>query len=378
MGVSIEIYRLRIGSHNNFVQARQSMNQMKGKFWNHMLVMFYLEIFYLPCLKNLVIRIESNNEVCMWYTQLVSYHVYVPLLLRLANDVEENPGPINIYDIVDRSFTVRADFNEGNISMFGINAGKQCVAMSIYAIVHNEIKSVNIWDTPLMNMLLVNANNLYAIISQHIQKDFLLLTDVPEILSINNDTFNLEYSDSFSGALWMECNNEPYVTLEHAFHDVFDAGNYKSCLLTIGANTVAVLMPFPDVFKVFDSHSRDMHGMPAAMGYSVLVSIEGIQNLISFFHNSCNYPGQNSENSLFELKGVKCHRNITLSNSLDKTANDNTTSNNHEQQTKQQESVIERENRLAKLREKQREKRQQAKQKESITERENILAKQRE
>ena len=46
-------------------------------------------------------------------------------------------------------------------------------------------------------------------------------------------------------------------------------------ILTIRANTVAVLMPFPDVFKVFDSHSRDIHGMPAAMGYSVLVSIEG-------------------------------------------------------------------------------------------------------
>jgi hypothetical protein len=102
--------------------------------------------------------------------------------------------------------------------MFGINAGKQCVAMSIYAIVYNEIKSVNIWDTPLMNMLLVNANNLYTIISQHIQKYFLLLTDVPEILSINNDTFNLDYSDSFSGALWMDQSNEPYVTLEHAFH----------------------------------------------------------------------------------------------------------------------------------------------------------------
>jgi hypothetical protein len=45
-------------------------------------------------------KIESNNEVCMLYTKL----------LRLANDVEENPGPINIYDILDHSFTVRADF----------------------------------------------------------------------------------------------------------------------------------------------------------------------------------------------------------------------------------------------------------------------------
>jgi hypothetical protein len=46
---------------------------------------------------------------------MVSYHVYVPMLLRLGNDVEENPGPINIYDIVDHSFTVRADFNKINL-----------------------------------------------------------------------------------------------------------------------------------------------------------------------------------------------------------------------------------------------------------------------
>ena len=39
----------------------------------------------------------------MLYAQMVSYHVYVPLLLRLAIDVEENPSPINNYDIVDHS-----------------------------------------------------------------------------------------------------------------------------------------------------------------------------------------------------------------------------------------------------------------------------------
>jgi hypothetical protein len=81
-------------------------------------------------------------------------------ILRLANDVEENPGPINIYDIVDHSFTIRADFKQGNIFMFGINAGKQCVAMSIYAIVYNEIKSVNIWDRRIMNIRTVTLHAL--------------------------------------------------------------------------------------------------------------------------------------------------------------------------------------------------------------------------
>jgi hypothetical protein len=54
MDISIENYRIRIGSHDNFVQARKSMFQLKDKFWNQMLMMFYLKVFYLPCLKNLV------------------------------------------------------------------------------------------------------------------------------------------------------------------------------------------------------------------------------------------------------------------------------------------------------------------------------------
>ena len=182
MGISVENYRMRIGSHANFVQARKSMFQLKGKFWNQMLIMFYLKVFYLPCLKNLVKQTEKNNEVFMWYAQIVCYNVYVPLLLRLSNDVEENPGPTNVNEIVDPTFTVCADFNQGNASMFGSNAGKQCVAMSIYAILYNEIKSINTWDTSIMNRILINGNNLYSVISQRVQKNFLLLTEVPEIV----------------------------------------------------------------------------------------------------------------------------------------------------------------------------------------------------
>ena len=68
---------------------------------------------------------------------MVCYHVFVRLLLRLSSDIEENPGPVNIAEIVDPRYAVRADFNQGNQYLFGLNAGKQCVAMSIYAILYN-------------------------------------------------------------------------------------------------------------------------------------------------------------------------------------------------------------------------------------------------
>ncbi len=205
-----------------------------------MLIMFYLKVFYLPCLKNLVTKTERNSEVCMWYAQMVCYHVYVPLLLRLSNDVEENPGPVNI-----------DDFDEGNELMFGSNAGKQCVTMSLCSIVYNELKSVNIWEPSIMNQILYYGNNLYSVVSQNLNQDFLLLTEVPELVDIENDTFHLQYSESFSGALFMTLNNDTYMTLEHAFNEIFFTTNYKSCLLTIGYEYSSNYYAF----------SRDLHGI---------------------------------------------------------------------------------------------------------------------
>ena len=88
------------------------------------------------------------------------------------------------------------------------------------------------------------AYHLYNVVSQSLNRDFLLLTEVPELVDIENDTFHMQYSESLSGALFMNVNNDPYVTLEHAFNEIFFTTNYKSCFLTIGMNTIAIFMPF--------------------------------------------------------------------------------------------------------------------------------------
>jgi hypothetical protein len=162
-----------------------------------------------------------------------------------------------------------------------------------------------------MNQILYYGNNLYSVVSQSLNQDFLLLTEVPGLVDIENDTFHLEYSESFSGALFMAVNNDPYVTLEHAFNEIFFTINHKSCLLTIGMNTVGIIMPFSDVFKIFDSHSRDLSGMPFPSGYCVLTSVEGVQNLVHYFQlTSYN---QNTHIP-FELKGVKCNKRVDILN----------------------------------------------------------------
>ena len=359
MGVSIEIYRSRIGSHHNFTHYRNRQHSFKGKLWNQILLMFYLNVFYFPYVKSQLKKAKSNKEVCQWYVQMIYYHaVYVPLLLRLSNDVEENPGPRTINDIVDPTFTVHADFNQGNELMFGMNAGKQCVAMSLYAIVYKEIKSVNIWDRLMLNSILIFGNSLYGIISQSINKSYLLLTDVPEFVDIENHVFNLQYSHSISGALHMIENSLPHVTLEHALNEVFVFMHYNSCLLTIGMNTVAIIMPFPGVFKVFDSHSRDVFGRPSELGYCVLISIEGIENLGEYFR----LTSRSNVVIPFELKGVTCiatelsarvstNSGMVGSTEVFEQHDVNDKRSNTKKVRRQDESTKQREARLAKMRE---------------------------
>ena len=136
--------------------------------------MFYLNTFYFPYLKSQLKKEKGNREICQWYVQMVCYHaICVPLLLRRSNDVDENPGPRTINNVVDPTYTVHADFNQGSELMFGMNAGKQYVVMSLYAIVYKvKIKSGNIWDGLMLNSILICGNSLYGIISQSINKSY--------------------------------------------------------------------------------------------------------------------------------------------------------------------------------------------------------------
>ena len=116
MGTTIEQYRSRIGCHNNFVKGKDAFSRVRGRFWNTMLMMFYLNVFYLPTLKDVVGHYKLQNELVFWFTQMMCYNVYIPLLIRQANDVEENPGP-TIFDIIDPTTTVSAgsSFVETNV-----------------------------------------------------------------------------------------------------------------------------------------------------------------------------------------------------------------------------------------------------------------------
>ena len=82
---------------------------------------------------------------------MVFYNAYIPLLIRQANDV------------IDPTRTICADHSQGNVALFGENAGKQCVAMSLTAIIYHHIQDMNLWTSSTLNNILTIGNNLYII-----------------------------------------------------------------------------------------------------------------------------------------------------------------------------------------------------------------------
>ena len=168
MGNSLQQYRLVVGMHSVYLVTKEFRRCFKGKFWCSVVLLFYLETIYLPILKSLVHIYEMSEMNRLWLTQIYLYRFYIPELIRLANDVETNPGP----GIVDPTKTIAAPYSQGNIEIFGAtNAGTQCVAMSLSALVYsfrNPITS----SADLVQIMNI-GNNMYSALSQSCKQGLL-------------------------------------------------------------------------------------------------------------------------------------------------------------------------------------------------------------
>ena len=70
--------------------------------------------------------------------------------------------PDLLYDVLDPSKTIFADFSQCNAKKFGHNAGKQCVAMSLTAVIQTGVKNITTRDLSFLNTILSVENYLYT------------------------------------------------------------------------------------------------------------------------------------------------------------------------------------------------------------------------
>ena len=102
--------------------------------------------------------------------------------------------------------------------------------MSLTAIICHQIEHISNWASSTLNNILTIGNNLYISIRYSVQaNDYLLLTDVPCIVSLYNKVYTLQYSESLTGSLFMMSNNGPYTTLQNSLIEIFSSSrlNYN-------------------------------------------------------------------------------------------------------------------------------------------------------
>ena len=222
---------------------------------------------------------------------------------KLAGDIETNPGPF----VVDPSKTIHAPYSQGNSFVFGSNAGKQCVAMSLIAILFDFIYSIR--SSSDLKEIMNVGSELYTRLSQSAGQDLLMLTELPEVLCLRDIMYRLKYSDSYFGNVhnFNDCTIEVHcLPLIEAF-ELLLRDNFTSFILTITTCTVAILVKSNGTFKVFDSHGRDSEGMFDPCGTCVVLEITSLDKLVEYFENL--YAG--IIDAIYEMRGVQISTNVT-------------------------------------------------------------------
>ena len=139
-------------------------------------------------------------------------------------------------------------------------------------------------------------------------QSYLLLNELPTMVTICNTDYQIEFSQSCSSRLHSSAFNENIpgvMPLDGAFQSLIQDG-YSSFLLTIASNTVAVFRNPNGLIKMFDSHGRDVYGLPDAHGTCILLEVSSVTHLVEYFKNIYNLA------VLFELKGIKICCNLQI------------------------------------------------------------------
>ena len=86
----------------------------------------------------------------------------------------------------------------------------------------------------------------------------------------------------------------PYVSLMKAVESIFSCMNSESCLLIVECNTVTIFKTSNTIFKIFDSHSRNVWGQFDTSGTAVESIVSSIE---AVYPNKSIVP--------FEIRGVR-------------------------------------------------------------------------
>ena len=113
--------------------------------------------------------------------------------------------------------------------------------MSLCALMYYNMKGIG--NSNDLKQIMHFGNQLYSSLSQLSRQSFLLLTDLPSMLTVLEKDYQLEYSESYFGNVHGEPTIEGYqycVGLKRAFESLISE-QYRSYILTVGCIAVGII-----------------------------------------------------------------------------------------------------------------------------------------
>ena len=201
--------------------------------------------------------------------------------LKIEVDCESNVPEIASVQNTQRDYVrcVQGSFHQGD-SHFGDNAGRQCVAMSLAAMVMHKRNSVMTWTFQQVDDVVVSGDNLYTflstkqMISDQSNNRYLLINDLPKQCTFRGCQYKLEYSQPVAGDLHVEEGEFVSAGLAYRLSDGLEKifATYEQCFFTFDDRTCAIFCQ-DGKYVVFDSHARNTSGMTSGSGKSMFCTI---------------------------------------------------------------------------------------------------------
>ena len=141
---------------------------------------------------------------------------------------------------MDSRKTIKAPYSQGDVIVFGQNAGQQCVPVSLCVLIYHNMKGIGNPDE--LKQIMHIGSKPYSSLSQLSRQSFLLLADLPSMPIVLGEDYQLEYSESYTGNVHDEPTIEGYqycMGLKRAFESLISE-QYRSYILTIGCIVVSI------------------------------------------------------------------------------------------------------------------------------------------
>ena len=130
--------------------------------------------------------------------------------LLISRKIQEN----SVY--VDATKTIYASYCQGNVVVFEENGGQQCVAMSLCPLIYSKIRKITSVDD--MIQIMTVGNQICSSLSLLARRSMLMLTELPEMVTVFERFFQLEYSERYTCNMHGNARIEGYTTVCNLKH----------------------------------------------------------------------------------------------------------------------------------------------------------------